>query len=111
FTTIDTGVYVCSPSGAMECRGADTAEELARQRAKIIAALSVIDADIIGVMEIENDKPLGAGELPDYAVADLVDGLNAELGEGTYAYIATGAIGTDAIKQAIIYKPDSVTPV
>jgi len=111
FTTIDTGAFICSPSGTMECRGADTAEELARQRAKIVAALSVIDADIIGVMEIENDKPLGAGELPDYAVADLVAGLNLEAGEGTYAYIATGAIGTDAIKQAIIYKPASVTPV
>ncbi len=111
FTTIDTGAFICSPSGTMECRGADTAEELTRQRNKILAALLVIDADVVGVMEIENDRPLGPGELPDYAVADLVAGLNAAVGEGTYAYIATGAIGTDAIKQAIIYKPAAVTPV
>ncbi len=30
---------------------------------------------------------------------------------GTYAYIATGAIGIDAIRQAMIYKPARVTPV
>ncbi len=111
FTTIDTGAFICSPSGTMECRGADTAEELTRQRNKILAALLVIDADVVGVMEIENDRPLGPSELPDYAVADLVVGLNDAVGEGTYAYIATGAIGTDAIKQAIIYKPAAVTPV
>lgn len=111
FTTIDTGAFICSPSGTMECRGADTAEELTRQRDKILAALLVIDADVVGVMEIENDRPLGPGELPDYAVADLVVGLNDAVGEGTYAFIATGAIGTDAIKQAIIYKPAAVTPV
>lgn len=111
FTTIDTGAWICGPSGDMECRGADTTEELTRQRAKILAALSGIDADIFGIMEIENDRPLGEGESPDYAVADLVAGLNAEFGEGTFAYIATGAIGTDAIKQAIIYKPAAVTPV
>ena len=111
FTTIDTGAWICGPSGDMECRGADTPEELSRQRAKILAALSGIDADIFGIMEIENDRPLGEGESPDYAVADLVAGLNAEFGEGTFAYIATGAIGTDAIKQAIIYKPAAVTPV
>ena len=111
FTTIDTGAWICGPSGDMECRGADTAEELTRQRAKILAALSGIDADIFGIMEIENDRPLGQGESPDYAVADLVAGLNETYGEGTFAYIATGAIGTDAIKQAIIYKPAAVTPV
>ncbi|MEN6556296.1 MAG: ExeM/NucH family extracellular endonuclease [Anaerolineaceae bacterium] len=108
FTTIDTGALICGPLGNVECRGADTAEELTRQRDKILAALLVIDADVTGIMEIENDRPVGD---PDYAVADLVAGLNAAAGEGTFAYIATGAIGTDAIKQAIIYKPAAVTPV
>ena len=59
-------------------------------------------------MEIENDRP---DPDPDYAVADLVDGLNDMLGAGTYDYIATGAIGTDAIKVAMIYQPGKVTPV
>ena len=33
------------------------------------------------------------------------------LGAGTYDYISTAAIGTDAIKVALIYKPGKVTPV
>ncbi len=107
FTTLD-GPDICGPSGDMECRGADDAEELERQRAKILSALVKIDADIVGLMEIENDRP---GPLPDYAVADLVAGLNVTRGCDTYAFIATGAIGTDAIKVALIYKPDNVTPV
>lgn len=87
----------------LNSRGANTEEELARQRAKILAAMIEIDADVYGLMEIENDA--GA------ATADLVAGLNDTLGAGTYAYIDTGSVGTDAIKQAILYKPASVTPV
>ncbi len=111
FTTIDAGGsanWICGPSGDMECRGADSELELERQRAKIIAALSTIDADVVGLIEIENDRP---GPDPDYAAADLVEGLNDVMGADTYDYIATGAIGTDAIKVALIYKPASVTPV
>jgi hypothetical protein len=101
FTTIDTGAWICGPSGDMECRGADDAEEFGRQRAKIIAALSSIDADVVGLIEIQNDT--------DESVADLVAGINDVMGNGTYDYITTGFIGTDAIKQALIYKPASVT--
>ncbi|MEA3326087.1 MAG: ExeM/NucH family extracellular endonuclease, partial [Chloroflexota bacterium] len=99
---------LCGPSGGMDCRGADYVAELVRQRTKILSALVKIDADIVGLMEIENDR---AGEPPDYAVADLVAGLNDVMGPGTYDYIATGAIGLDAIKVAMIYKPGNVTPV
>ncbi|MBK8903156.1 MAG: ExeM/NucH family extracellular endonuclease [Anaerolineaceae bacterium] len=104
FTTIDTGAFICGPAGDQECRGADDANELARQRAKIIAALATINADVVGLIEIENHP----GDVP---TADLVSGLNDVLGSGTYAYIETGAIGTDAIRVAFIYKPGSVTPV
>lgn len=103
FLDIDYGVDYCGPSGNMECRGADTIEELERQRAKILAALSDIEADIFGLMEIQNDE--------DESVADLVAGLNEITGTDTYTYIHTGFIGTDAIKVALIYKPGSVTPV
>lgn len=109
FTTIDDGVNdICGPSEDMECRGADTTEELTRQRDKIIAALAGMDADVFGLIEIENDR---ASQVPDYAVADLVNGLNAVVGAGTYSYIPTGAIGTDAIKVAMIYKTATVTPI
>ncbi len=104
FTTIDTGDWVCGPSLDMECRGADSQEELDRQRAKIVAELKAVNADVVGLMEIQND---GA----DQSAADLVAGLNDELGAGTYDYIHTGYIGTDAIKLALIYKPGAVTPV
>lgn len=105
FLDIDSGSssWVCGPSGNMECRGADTALELERQRAKILAAMAGIEADIYGLMEIQNDT--GA------STADLVAGLNDIFGAGTYDYIDTGYIGTDAIKQAIIYKPAAVTPI
>jgi predicted extracellular nuclease len=103
FTTIDTGAFICGPAGNQECRGADDAEELGRQRAKIIAALTAIDADVVGLIEIENHPA-------DVPTADLVSGLNDALGAGTYNYIVTGGIGGDAIRVALIYKPAAVTP-
>ncbi len=102
FLTIDEGPDICGPLGNLECRGADTLLELERQRAKILAALSGMNADVYGLMEIQNDQ--------DQSVADLVAGLNDIFGAGAYNYIATGYIGTDAIKQAIIYKTATVTP-
>lgn len=95
-------------TGGMECRGADDVEEFERQREKILAALATMDADVVGLIEIENDRP---GPEPDYPVADLVEGLNDLMGAGTYDYIPTGPIGTDAIKVALIYKPGAVTPM
>ncbi|HET6565835.1 MAG TPA: ExeM/NucH family extracellular endonuclease, partial [Xanthomonadales bacterium] len=96
----------CGPAANQECRGADANQpnEFTRQRDKIIAALLAIDADIVGLLEIENHP----GDVP---AADLADGLNDVLGAGTYAHLPTGAIGTDAIRVAIIYKPANATPV
>jgi predicted extracellular nuclease len=105
FTTIDQPGASCYPSGTRsDCRGADSPEEFARQRAKIVAALSAIDADVVGLIEIENN---GAT-----AVNDLVSALNAATAPGTYAAVAdpeTG-VGGDAIKVALIYKPGRVVP-
>jgi hypothetical protein len=85
-------------------RGADTLAEFNLQTTKLVAAILKLDADILGLMEIENDG--GANQ----AAASLVDALNAASAPGTYAYIDSGMIGTDAIKVAIIYQPGSVTP-
>ena len=88
FITLDDGVNdICGPSGDMECRGADTSEELVRQRDKIVSALITINADVFGLMEIENDR---LGGQADAAVADLVNSMNAVVGVGTYDYIVTG---------------------
>jgi predicted extracellular nuclease len=104
FTTLDNAGPICGPAAKQDCRGADTAEEFTRQRTKIIAAITALDADVVGLIELENDAT-------DTPLADLVSGLNDAAGAGTYAYIATGPIGTDAIKVAFIYQPANVTPL
>jgi predicted extracellular nuclease len=104
FSTLDSGPDICGPAQNQECRGADDAGEFTRQRDKVIAALTAIDADVVGLLEIENN-------VTDDAVIDLVAGLNAVNGAGTYDSISTGTIGTDAIKVALIYQPAAVTPV
>jgi uncharacterized repeat protein (TIGR01451 family) len=88
-------------------RGADNQEEFDRQRDKIITAMLTIDADIFGLMEIENN-----GYEAGSAIVDLVSGLNDIAGAGTYAFIDPGVdqIGTDVIAVGLIYRPSSVTP-
>ena len=109
FLTLDQGGSTtdCGPEGnKQECRGADAdqPEELGRQRAKIVAALAELDADVVGLMEMENTP----GVEP---AADLAAGLNERLGAGTYDYVDTGVVGTDAIRLGLLYKPAAVTPV
>lgn len=84
-------------------RGAATAADFQRQKAKIVAAILELDADVVGLLEIENND--------DVALQDLVDGLNEAAGEQRYAALETGVIGTDAITTAMIYQPAAVTPV
>lgn len=91
-------------------RGANTLTEFNRQRVKIIAAITALNPDVLGLTEIEND-----GDGPLSAIADLVNGLNAATAPGTYAIVpsptggANGTTGTDLIKVAMIYKPSKVT--
>ena len=96
----------CGPLQNVECRGADfdQLDEFTRQRTKLLAALAGLDAAVIGLNEMENTT----GVEP---LADIVAGLNAIFGAGSYAYINTGTIGTDAIKVGLIYRPGEVTPV
>ncbi len=90
-------------------RGATNATEFARQRTKIIAAIKALNADVVGLLEMEND-----GDGANSAIADLVRGLNEATAAGTYDYIrdpANGGTGTDQIKVAFIYKPGTITPL
>jgi uncharacterized protein len=96
-----------------DCRGADTQAEFDRQWPKTVAAILGTGADIVGVIEIEND-----GYGPESALQFLVDRLNAATAPGTYALVdvdaRTGqvnALGLDAIKVGLIYKPGVVTLV
>jgi predicted extracellular nuclease len=90
-------------------RGAHSAAEFARQRAKIITAISQLNADVVGLLEIEND---GTGA--NSAIQDLVNGLNTAMGANTYTFINDGATkqtsSGDEIRCGIIYKPAAVTP-
>ena len=98
FLTIDTTSGDSGPCGAsqtLDCRGADSAAELALQRAKLLAALSTMDADIFGLMEMENTPGVNP-------LQDIVAGLPG------YDYINTGVIGTDAIRVGFIYKTSAV---
>ncbi|RPD48330.1 ExeM/NucH family extracellular endonuclease [Hymenobacter sediminis] len=89
-------------------RGAKTLPDFARQRSKIIAALRAMNADVVGLTEIEND---GTG--PASAIQDLVNGLNQAMGAGTYAFVDDGGAAqqpnnTDQIHCAFLYKPAEV---
>ena len=86
----------------LDSRGANNAAEFTRQRDKIFAALARIDADVVGLIEIENNGT---------ALDDLVDGLNQFIGQPLYVALQTGVIGTDEIAVAFIYKSSSVTPM
>ena len=94
-------------SGFPTSRGANTLAEFNKQRTKIINAILALDADIVGLMEIEND-----GYITNSAIADLVYGLNQLAGPGSYGIINPGRnkIGTDEIAVGLIYKPAKVSP-
>ena len=99
-TTSDTGPGPCGANQNLDCRGADAdqPDEFTRQRDKLLTALSGLDADIIGLNELESTP--GAEPLE-----SIVAGMPG------YDFIDTGPIGTDAIKVGLIYRPAVVTPV
>nr|WP_240643845.1 ExeM/NucH family extracellular endonuclease [Antribacter gilvus] len=95
-------------------RGAYEAEDLARQQAKIVAAINGLDADVVGLLEIENSFALG--ETPDEATATLVAALNAAAGSEKWAYVPSSAdlppaSEMDVITNAIIFQPAAVERV
>lgn len=104
FNTLDGAGPICGPANDQGCRGADNENERVRQLDKIVAAMADLDADVLGIIEVENTVDVEA-------MTDIVDGLNAQLGAGTYDYIDTGLVGDDVIKVGFIYQPASVTPL
>ncbi len=89
-------------------RGADSEEEFVRQEAKLVSAISAMQADVVGLMEIEND---GFGEFS--AIASLVNALNDADSANNYAFVDfnVAQIGTDEITTALIYRADKVEEV
>ncbi len=104
----------CEPNGP---RGAATDASLARQQAKIVAAINGLGASIVSLEEIENSVALGEPDRDD-ALSTLVDALNAAAGAGTWAYAPTPApedlpptADQDVIRTAFIYRPANVALV
>jgi 5'-nucleotidase len=95
-------------------RGAWDAANLKRQQDKIVAAINAVDADVVGLLEIENSATLG--EPKDEALATLTDALNAAAGSHVWAYVPSSselpdAAEMDVISNALIYKPAAVERV
>lgn len=100
--------------GGCAQRGAWDPQDFERQQEKIVAAINALDADVVGLMEIENSLVLGedAGE----ATESLVAALNAAAGAGTWAANPSStelppADEMDVISNAIIYQPAAVERV
>ena len=97
-----------------EARGADDEAGLAKQEAKIVAAISALDADVVALEEIENSVRFEDDD-PQMALERLVAALNTEDGAGTWDYVRSpaglpAAAQQDFITTAIIFKPAAVTP-
>jgi predicted extracellular nuclease len=89
--------------GFPTARGADNPEELSRQTAKLASALTALDADIIGLMEIEND-----GYDSNSAIAELTATLGSQ-----WQYVNPGLtqLGGDAIAVGLLFRADRVETV
>ena len=127
FTTLGADVPGCTPykdragQGVTvdECsgngpRGAWDAANLQRQQDKIVAAINAMDADVIGLLEIENSLVLG--ETADEATATLVAALNTADPSKRWKHVASSSdlpavAQQDVISNAMIYRSDVVEPV
>ncbi len=103
FTTIDTGAEICGPKRNEGCRGADSNIELRRQLGKTATALALMDADIVGLMELENNASA--------SLRVIVDAVNRTIGSDAFDFVDTGTIHADAIKTGFIYKTATVSPI
>ncbi|WP_257995426.1 ExeM/NucH family extracellular endonuclease [Corynebacterium aurimucosum] len=94
-------------------RGAWSESAFNDQKGKILTALEGLDADVIGLSEIENAANTVGGTYDD-AVKYLVGELNSRAGSEKWDYVkapANTSADTDVIRTAIIYKKDRVEPV
>ncbi|MCI7551739.1 MAG: ExeM/NucH family extracellular endonuclease [Actinomycetaceae bacterium] len=98
-----------------DVRGAYGSDDLARQQAKIVAAINALDSSVVGLEEIENSAQYGRDR--DAALATLVDALNDDAGFAKWAFVPTpsgeGTVPTDedVIRLAFIYQKAEVAAV
>lgn len=110
FTTLDEENNPGSGPSGLPPRGADTAAEFERQLEKLVTVLQMMDADIVGLVELENEFEDVNGD-GQFAVGRLIDALNERIGEEAYAFVYPGQsfVDTgDAISVGAIYKTATV---
>ena len=85
-------------------RGADNAPQFERQSAKTMAEMKGLNADVLGVMELENNPT---------TVNEFARRLNAEFGDDEYVAVTDpdGGVGEDAIRVGLFYRPSKVEPI
>ena len=100
FTTIDNGTN--------KARGADSQSELKRQEDKLVSAIIALKADVIGLMEIENNL-----EAEERLVAALNEAVGKDVfrGCGLPGGFAEAPGGGNPIRVGLIYRADRVEPV
>ena len=99
----------CNPDGP---RGAADDENLARQQAKIVAAINTLGADVLSLEEIENSAAFGMPR--DTALDTLVGALNDAAGTERWAAVPSPAAlpeSEDVIRTAFIHRTGVVEPV
>ena len=113
FRTLDTSASATTAIG-LEPRGANTAAEFQRQTDKLVNFIATIDADVLGLTELENDflRRMRARATPS---STWWRSSTRRLGANTYAWINPGSqldsgqfFGGDAIAVGFIYKPSKV---
>ena len=87
------------------CRGADDLASYRRQRDKLVDLIAGLKADVVGVMELENNRGR--------ALQALVEALNAQAGEAHWAAVAPSAEGggQDAVTVGLLYRPGRLQPI
>ena len=83
-------------------RGARTPQELAAQLAKHVAIIDGLNADVVALMELEND-----GYGADSSIASLVNALNTAGGHWRFVD-ATQGPGDNPIRVGLIYRADRI---
>ncbi|MBX3092690.1 MAG: ExeM/NucH family extracellular endonuclease, partial [Cryobacterium sp.] len=129
FTTLGENVAGCTsyndrdgnPVTVKSCpgdngpRGAWDAADLQRQQDKIVAAITALGADVVGLEEIEASTSVaGGGSDRDAALKSLVAALNAKAGSDVWSPVlspATVPTTEDVIRTAFIYRNAKVEPV
>ncbi|MDO5060197.1 MAG: ExeM/NucH family extracellular endonuclease [Actinomycetaceae bacterium] len=98
-------------SNSCSVRGAYSEAAFQDQQTKIVAALNKLDADVVGLEEVENSSKFGKDR--DFALSHLVNKLNETKG-GSWDYVRSPQEvpnNGDFIRTAFIYNKTKVKPV